>query len=114
MEQTGFCENLRFPAVFCENLHLQNAVMSKKKSENQQKSAREIANSALFVPFSLSLLVPPESKNESKSLVPAFSLCRRAGIDTALVKAQFSFSQVHPPSKIEIEQENQTPRVASG
>ena len=57
-----FCENLRFPAVFCENLRLRNAVIP-RKSENQQKSAKiceKTANSAPFVPFSLSLLIPPE------------------------------------------------------
>ena len=56
-----FCENLRFPAVFCENLRLQNAVIP-RKSENQQKSAKisEKCEFRAFVPFSLSLLVPPE------------------------------------------------------
>ena len=55
-----FCENLRFPAVFCENLRLRNAIIP-RKSENLQKSAKiceKTANSARFVPFSLSLLLP--------------------------------------------------------
>ena len=72
MGQTGFCENLRFPAVscenlrfpavFCENLHLRSAVIP-RKSKNLQKSAKiceKTANSARFVPFSLSLLTPLE------------------------------------------------------
>ena len=59
MGQTGFCENLRFPAVFCENLRLRNAVLP-RKSENQQQSAKickKTANLAPLVPFSLSLLI---------------------------------------------------------
>ena len=39
-------------------------------------------------------------KTNPKSPGQAFSLCRRAGIDAALAKAQISFSQVHPPSKM--------------
>ena len=67
-----FCENLRFPAVFCENLRLQNAVIP-RKSENQQKSAK-ISEFRAFVPFSLSLLVPPEiSEPKSLGLVLFFS-----------------------------------------
>ena len=38
-------------------------------------------------------------KINPKSLGSRFSLCYRAGIDAALVKADF-FPQVHPPSKI--------------
>ena len=56
------CENLRFCAVFCENLRLQYAVIP-RKSENQQKSAKNCEFRA-FVPFSLSLLVPPELLRE--------------------------------------------------
>ena len=61
----GFCENLRFPAVLCENLRLRNAVIP-RTSENQRKSAkiweklRKTAKLAPFVPFSLSLLIPPD------------------------------------------------------
>ena len=40
-------------------------------------------------------------KTNPKSLGSAFSLCRRAGIDAALVKAD-SFAQAHPPSKIKL------------
>ena len=57
MGQSGCCENLRFPAVFCENLRLRNAVLA-RKSANLQKSAKiseKTANLAPFVPFSLSL-----------------------------------------------------------
>ena len=49
MGQTGFCDNLRFPAVFCEHLRFpavfcenlcpRNAAIP-RKSENQQKSAK--------------------------------------------------------------------------
>ena len=60
MGQTGFCENLRFPAVFCENLRFpakycksQEKRKSAKISENRQKAA----NSARFVPFSLLPLI---------------------------------------------------------
>ena len=38
-------------------------------------------------------------KINSKSLGPACSLCRRAGIDAALVKAQFSFCRCTPHRK---------------
>ena len=55
MGQTGFCENLRFPAVFGENLRLPNAVIP-RKSENLWKTA----NLAPFVPCSLSLLISLE------------------------------------------------------
>ena len=65
MGQTGFCENLRFPAVscenlrfpavFCENLRPPNAAIP-RKSENQQKSAKisetDLAHLSLLVcPF---------------------------------------------------------------
>ena len=68
-----FCENLRFPAVFCENLRLQNAVIP-RKSENQQKSAKisETAKISAFVPFSLSLLVPPNQRAENGGLDPSW------------------------------------------
>ena len=63
-------ENLRFPAVFCENLHLPNAAKY-RKSEYQQKSMKiseklqkTTANLAPFVPFSLSLLIPPHLKRK--------------------------------------------------
>ena len=51
-------------------------------------------------------------KINPKSLGPAFSLCRRAGIDAALVKADFFFAGV---STIEnkIEQNIQNTKVAS-
>ena len=48
-------------------------------------------------------------KINPKSLGPAFSLCRRAGIDAALAKADF-FSQVHPPSKIKLNKKFKTLR----
>ena len=56
-----FCENLRFPAVFCENLRLHNAGIARKAkiSKNLRKSAKNCEFRA-FVPFSLSLLVPPD------------------------------------------------------
>ena len=71
MGQTGFCENLavfcenlRFPAVFCENPRLRSARIPRKKSENLQKSAeiceKKTANSARSVPFSLSLFIGAE------------------------------------------------------
>ena len=51
-------------------------------------------------------------KINPKSLGPAFSLCRRAGIDAALAKADFFFAGA---STIEnkIEQKLQNTRVAS-
>ena len=56
-----FCENLRFPAVFCENLRPRNAVVTRKSKNLQtlRKSAKNCESRA-FVPFSLSLLVPPD------------------------------------------------------
>ena len=72
MGQTGFCKNLRFPEVFCDNLQfsakglrLQNAVIprkSRKISKNQRKSAKQKKTLALSVPFSLSLLIPLERR----------------------------------------------------
>ena len=49
-------------------------------------------------------------KTNPKSLGATFSLCCRAGIDAALVKAQMFFfllflSQVHPPSRIKLNKE---------
>ena len=44
-------------------------------------------------------------KINSKNLGPAFSLCRRAGLDDASVRAQF-FSQVHPPLRIELNKDS--------
>ena len=52
----GFCENLRFPAVFCENLRRRNAVIP-TKGENLQKSA--IICEKLRIWLRLSLLVCP-------------------------------------------------------
>ena len=58
-----FCENLQFPAVFCENLRLPNAVISWKAERKSAKISGisnlwKTANLALFVLFSLSLLIP--------------------------------------------------------
>ena len=52
------CGFLRKSAVSCENLRPRNAVIT-KKSENLRKSAKNCESRA-FVPFSLSLLFPPE------------------------------------------------------
>ena len=49
-------------------------------------------------------------KQKPKSLGPAFPLCRRVGIDAALVKVQFSFCWVHPPIEHKIEETIQTLR----
>ena len=68
MKQTGFCANLRFPAVFCENLRPRNAVIP-RKSEDLRKSAKiseKLRISHMFVPFSLSLLFPPEFEQNKK------------------------------------------------
>ena len=51
-----FCENLRFPAVFCENLRLRNAVVP-RKSKNLQKSAK--VSEKLRIRLGLSHLVCP-------------------------------------------------------
>ena len=45
-----------------------------------------------------------------KGLGPVFSLCRRAGTDAAVVKAQFSFRRCTPPIENKIEQTIQTLR----
>ena len=50
----GFLQN---SAVFCENLRLRNAVIPRKKRKSA-KICKKTANSAPFVPFSLSLLIP--------------------------------------------------------
>ena len=54
------------------------------------------------------------SENRCKGLGPVLSLCRRAGIDAALVKAPFYFSHVHPPSKMKWNQKIQNTKVAFG
>ena len=68
MEQTGFCEILRCPAVFCENLRFSaksvppRCCTLKAKAKicrNQRKSAKN-CDLAPLVPFSLSLLIPLE------------------------------------------------------
>ena len=46
MGQTGLCKTLRFPAVFCENLRLQNAVVS-RISENQKNLRKPAKNCEL-------------------------------------------------------------------
>ena len=56
MGQTGFCENLRFPAVFCKNLRPRNAVIP-KKSENQRKTANLAHLSLLVCPFYFPLIL---------------------------------------------------------
>ena len=70
MGQMGFCKILRFPAVFCEDLRLRNAVIP-RRSENQHNLQKRTANSAPFVRFSLSLLLPLEliPKDPPKSYV---------------------------------------------
>ena len=50
-----------------------------------------------------------------KSLWSAFSLCRRAGIDAALVKRNFLFAGATPPPiKNKIEQKYSNTNVKSG
>ena len=51
-------------------------------------------------------------KINPKSLGPAFSLCRRAGIDAALAKADFFFAGA-PIIENKIEQKIQNTKVAS-
>ena len=51
-------------------------------------------------------------KINPKSLGPAFSLCRRAGIDAALAKADFFFASA-PTIENKIEQKTQNTRVVS-
>ena len=51
-------------------------------------------------------------KTNAKSLGPAFSLCRRAGIDAALAKADFLFAGA-PTIENKIEQQIQNTKVAS-
>ena len=51
-------------------------------------------------------------KINPKSLAPTFSLCRRAGIDAALAKADFLFAGA-PSIKNKIEQKIQNTKVAS-
>ena len=51
-------------------------------------------------------------KTNAKSLGPAFSLCRRAGIDAALAKADFFFAGA-PTIENKIEQKIQNTKVAS-
>ena len=54
--------SLQKSVVFCEDLHLRNAIIIPRKSENwkNQINLRKTANLAPFVPFRLSLLVPLE------------------------------------------------------
>ena len=56
MGQTCFYENLRFPAAFCENLRLRNAI-PKKSNENLQESVN--IGEELRIWLRLSLLVCP-------------------------------------------------------
>ena len=69
LQNPAFCEILLFPAVFC----VPDAVNS-KKSKTQQKSANiceKTANLAPSVPFSLSLLISPDtSKPRSAPRLP--------------------------------------------
>ena len=60
--------------------------------------------------FFCSLEMGQRRKINPKSLWPVFSLCRHAGIDAALVRAHSFISQVHPPSKIELNKKFKTLR----
>ena len=57
MGQTGFCKNLRFPARKSAPPKCCNS-QEKRKSAKISENLRKTANSARFVPFSLSLLIP--------------------------------------------------------
>ena len=94
MGQMGFCEHLRFPAVFCGNLQksavscdflrksalscgfLRNSALPKCcSSQEKRKSAKiseKTANLAPFVPFSLSLLIPQLRKCKVQQQVTPF------------------------------------------
>ena len=63
MGQTGFCENLRFRAVFRENLRFPAVFCASEMLQFSGKAKicknqRKTANLAPFVPFSLFLLIP--------------------------------------------------------
>ena len=74
MGETGFCKNLRFPAVsceksavFCANLRLPNPLIYTERAENQRKSAKICENVRFrvrFLPFAVSLLARPERERE--------------------------------------------------
>ena len=66
------CGFLRKSAVSCENLRLRNAVIP-RKSESLRKSA----NLAPYIPFSLSLLIPPEYQIQRLSFAFAFEIQQR-------------------------------------
>ena len=70
MGQTGFCENIRFscenlqfPAVFCENLRFRDAVIP-RKNKNLQKSARICEKLRIWLLFPL---IPPVLVLSSKN-----------------------------------------------
>ena len=72
MGQTGFCENLRSPVKICGFLQKSAPPkcynsQEKRKSAKISENLRKTANSARFVPFSLSLLIPLERRLLQKS-----------------------------------------------
>ena len=67
----GFCENLRFPAVLCENLRLRNAVIPMAKICKNLRKTKKTAYLVPFLPFSLSLLFPPLFPTKMRRKNPA-------------------------------------------
>ena len=86
MGETGFCKNLRFPAVSCENLRFPAGLLRKsaipksldlqsepKISENLRKCAFRVR----FIPFAVSLLARPDL--QLSFFDPNFSELHRGG-----------------------------------
>ena len=111
MGQTGFCENLRFPAVccenlrfpavFCENLRLRSAVCNsqeKQKSAKISENLRKTANSARFAPFSLSLLILLGKRAPLSEYCSARVSCGRAFLNLPKVAILFAWCRPFRPT----------------
>ena len=92
MGQTGFCENLRFPAIFCENLRfpavfcknlrLRNALFNSQEKRKSAKICEKLRMwlrlSLLVCPFEFPLRVPhPMACNTNFHLVGQIELSQK-------------------------------------
>ena len=94
---------------------LKESGSSTKKEKNRRVSNAALANAALVLSSKSGKKYSRWGelrKINPKCLGPAFSLCRRAGIDAALAKADFFFAGA-PTIENKIEQKTQNAKVAS-
>ena len=91
MGETGFCKNLRFPAVscenlqfpavFCANLRLPNPLIyrASRKSAKICKNLRKCASRVRFLPFAVSLLARPDIECKNRVLITNINYPKHLG-----------------------------------